>query len=79
MCTAGAPPKSPMTVHFYSGTADQKWFSNVVFERSSNCTLQFTSAELLPLHHFSKLGLSLHVSLFLWNRGGLMTGEAKIL
>ena len=26
----------------------------VVFERSSACTLQFTSAELLPLHNFQK-------------------------
>ena len=43
-----------MTVHFYRGTADQNWFRVVVFERSSACTLQFTSAELLPLHNFQK-------------------------
>ena len=36
----------------YRGTADQNWFSVVVVERSSGCTLQFTSAELLPLHNF---------------------------
>ena len=36
----------------YKGTADQNWFSTAVFERSSGCTLQFTSTELLPLHNF---------------------------
>ena len=38
MCTAGPPSKSPMTVHFYRGAADQNWFSVVVFEKSSGCT-----------------------------------------
>ena len=52
MCTAGAPSKSHMTVHFYRGAADQNWFRVVVFEKSSGCTLQFTSAELLPLNSF---------------------------
>ena len=39
---------------FYIGTADQNWFSVVVVKRSSGCTLQFTSAEILPLHNFQK-------------------------
>jgi len=36
----------------YKGKAGQNWFSAAIFERSSGCTLQFTSAELLPLHNF---------------------------
>ena len=51
-CTAGAPFKSSMTVHFLSGPADQNWLSVVFFERSSVYTLQFPSAELFPLHNF---------------------------
>ena len=42
----------PWLYTFYRGTADQNWFSFVVFEMSSGCTQQFPSAELLPLHNF---------------------------
>ena len=54
MCTAGTPFKSHMNVHFYRGTADQNCCSVVVVKRSSGCTLQFTSAELLSLHKIQR-------------------------
>ena len=50
----------PHDCTFLRGTADQNWFSVVVFERSSSFTLQFSSTQLLQL------------GLFLWSRGGLV-------
>ena len=45
-------PNLPWLYIFYRCTADHNWLSIVVFKRSSGCTLQFTSAELLILHNF---------------------------
>ena len=65
-----------MTVHFYRGTADHNWFSIVVFKRSFGCTLQFTSAELLPLHNFQNWDCRcMWAYSFLWNRGGLVNDD----
>ena len=44
----------PHDYNLSRGTADQNWFTSVVFERSSGCTLQFPSAEIFPLNNFLK-------------------------
>ena len=53
-CTAGAPFKYHNTKPVLISCASLKMYSHGIFGRSSVCTLQYTSAELLPLHNFQK-------------------------
>ena len=50
---AGAPFKSPMTVHFYRGTADQICFSVMVFNKGLPMYTGFPSICPFPLHQCS--------------------------
>ena len=71
----GSPKFKISTLNqFRSAVPLYKLYCHGKFERWSSCTLQYPPYRAFPSTKLSNVGLTLLVSLFLWNRGGLVNG-----